>query len=48
MRKIPVRLFGQKMDPILIYCDNHICIELLENTDFHDWSKHIDIQYHHL
>eukprot|EP00253_Pinus_taeda_P019715 PITA_19715 len=47
MRKIPVGLFGQQMDPTVIYCDNESCIKLFENLVFHDRSKHIDIQYHH-
>jgi hypothetical protein len=48
MRKILVGLFGQKMDPTVIYCDNQSCIKLSENPLFHDRSKHIDIWYHHL
>ena len=48
MRKILVGLFGQQMDPIVIYCDNQICIKLSKNPFFHDRSKHIDIWYHHL
>ncbi len=48
MRKILVGLFGQHMDPTVIYCDNQSCIKLSENLVFHDQSKHIDIQYHHL
>jgi len=48
MRKILVGFFGQKMDPIVIYCDNHSCIKLSENLDFHNRSNHIDIRYHHL
>jgi len=48
MQKILVGLFGQMMDPIVIYCDNHSCIKLFENPVFHDRSKHIDIHYHHL
>jgi len=48
MRKIHVGLFGQQRDPTVIYCDNRSCIKLSENLVFHDWSKHIDIQYHHL
>lgn len=31
----------------MIYCDNQSCIKLSKNLDFHDWSKHIDIWYHH-
>ena len=48
MRKILVGLFGQQMDPTVIYCDNKSCIKLCENLIFHDWSKHIDIRCHHL
>eukprot|EP00253_Pinus_taeda_P004850 PITA_04850 len=48
MWKILVGLFGQRMDPTMINCDNHSCIKLSENPIFHDRSKHIDIQYHHL
>jgi len=48
MQKILVGLFDQRMDPTVIYCDNHSCIKLSENPVFHDRSKHIDIQYHHL
>eukprot|EP00253_Pinus_taeda_P002253 PITA_02253 len=48
MLKILVRLFDQRMDPTVIYCDNQSCIKLSENLVFHDRSKHIDIRYHHL
>eukprot|EP00253_Pinus_taeda_P016880 PITA_16880 len=48
MQKILVGLFYQRMDPTVIYCDNQSCIKLSENPVFHDRSKHIDIQYHHL
>jgi len=48
MRKILVGLFGQMMDPTVIYYDNQICIKIYENPMFHDRSKHIDIHYHHL
>ena len=48
MQKILVGLFGQRMDPTMIYCDNQSCIKLFENPVFHDRSKHIDIRYHHL
>jgi len=48
MRKILVGLFGQMMDPTVIYCDNQSCIKLSENPIFHDRSKHIDIWYHYL
>lgn len=48
MRKILVGLFVQMMDPTMIYFDNQSCIKLYDNPVFHDRSKHIDIQYHHL
>lgn len=48
MRKILVGLFGHRMEPTLIHCDNQIRIKLSENPFFHDRSKHIDIRYHHL
>eukprot|EP00253_Pinus_taeda_P024912 PITA_24912 len=48
MRKSLFGLFGQQMDPTVIYCDNQSLIKLFENPVFHDRSKHIDIQYHHL
>jgi hypothetical protein len=48
MRKILVGLFGQMMDPTVIYCDNQSCIKLSLRIFFHDRSKHIDIWYHHL
>jgi hypothetical protein len=48
MRKILFGLFGSHLDPTMIHCDNQICIKLSINPMFHDRSKHIDIQYHHL
>ena len=48
MRKILVGLFGQEMDPTMLYCDNKSCINLYENLVFYNQSKHIDIWYHHL
>eukprot|EP00253_Pinus_taeda_P026105 PITA_26105 len=48
MRKILVELFGQMMDLMVIYCDNHNCIKISEIPVFHDRSKHIDMCYHHL
>eukprot|EP00253_Pinus_taeda_P009633 PITA_09633 len=48
MRNIPIGLFGQQMDPTVIYCINRIHIKLSEKSNFRDQSEHIDIQYHHL
>jgi hypothetical protein len=46
LRKALVDLFGTKLDPTIIYCDNQSCIKLSENPVFHDRSKHIEIRYH--
>jgi len=48
MWKILVGLFGQRMDAIVIYCNNQSYIKLSENLVFHDGSKNINIQYHHI
>jgi hypothetical protein len=39
-----IGLFDHELEPMVIYCDNHSCIELLENTLFHDRFKHIKIR----
>ena len=46
LHKMLVGLFGQRLRPIVIYCDNQSCIKLTENPVFHDRSKHIEIRYH--
>ena len=48
MRKILVGLFGSHLDPTVIHCDNQSCIKLSISSVFHDRSKNIDIQYHHI
>ena len=45
LRKMLVGLFGQRLKPTVIYCDNQSCIKLTENLVFHDRSKHIEIGY---
>ena len=46
LHKLLVNLFGQELRPMVIYCDNHGCIQLFDNPVFHDRSKHIKIRYH--
>ena len=46
MRKILGGLFGEKIEPIVIRCENQSCINLSKNIVFHDKSKHIEIKYH--
>jgi len=48
MRNILVGLFGQEMDPTMIYSDNQFYIKIYENLVFHDRSKNIYTQYNHL
>ena len=48
MRNILVGLFSSQMDPIVIHCDNQSCNKISINLVFHDRSKNINIQYHHL
>ena len=48
MRKILVGLSSSHLDPIVIHYDNQSCIKLLINPMFHDISKYIEIQYHHI
>jgi hypothetical protein len=31
-----------------LHCDNQSCIALILNLQFHDYTKHIEIQYHFL
>lgn len=46
LQKWLVVLFDQKVQMILIHCDNKIGIRLSWNPMFHDRSKHIYIRYH--
>jgi hypothetical protein len=46
LRKLLVGLFGVKLRPTMIYCDNQSCIKLSKNPFFHDKSKNIEILYH--
>ena len=41
-----VGLFGQRLRPTVIYCDNQSCIKLTEIPVFQERSKHIVIMYH--
>jgi hypothetical protein len=41
--KLLTGLFGQVLEPTMIYCDNQSCLKLTENPIFHDRSKHIEI-----
>jgi hypothetical protein len=46
LHKLLTGLFGQELEPAVIYCDNQSCNKLSKNPVFHDSSKHIEIIYH--
>ena len=48
LSKLLFDLFDLQLDATCIYCDNQSCVELLQNTVFHDKSKHIEIKYHYI
>ena len=41
-----VGLFQERLETIVIDCDNPSCLKLTENPVFHDRSKHIEMKYH--
>jgi hypothetical protein len=46
--KLVYGLSDQVLDSTVIYCDDQICVNLLENLVFHDTSKHIKIKHYFL
>jgi hypothetical protein len=48
LQKLLVGLFDLELEATRIWCDNQICVKLLENLMFHDKSKHIEIKYHYI
>jgi hypothetical protein len=48
LRKLVSRLFGDKLEMMVVNCDNQCCIKLTENLVFHESSKHIDMKYHYI
>jgi hypothetical protein len=46
LRKLVSWLFDDKLEAMMVHCDNQNCIKLTENPIFHDRSKHIDMKYH--
>ena len=48
LRKLVFGLFGDKLETMVVNCDNQSCIKLTKNLVFHDRSKHIDIRYHYI
>ena len=48
MRKLLSDLFDLHLDATCIHCENQSCVKLLENSVFHEKSKHIEIKYHYI
>jgi hypothetical protein len=48
LQKLLTGLFDMKIEATMIICDNQSCINMMENSMFHDNSKNIDIQYHYI
>ena len=48
LRKLMPGLFDLELDTMVILCDNHIFIKMMENPVFHDKSKNIEIQYFYI
>lgn len=48
IRKLISGLFGERLEPIVIHCDNWRCMKLSANQAFHDRSKHIEMKYHYI
>jgi hypothetical protein len=46
LRKLLFGLFQERLETIVIHCDNQSCLKLTENPVFHDRSKHIEMKYH--
>ena len=41
-------IFDLQLDATYIHCDNQSCVNLSENSVFHDKSKHIEIKYRYI
>jgi hypothetical protein len=48
LRKLLSDLFSSELEPTVIHCDNQSCVKLIENSVFHDRSKHIEMRYYYV
>jgi hypothetical protein len=48
LRKLLSDLFSSELEPTIIHYDNQSCVKLIENSVFHDRSKHIEMRYYYV
>jgi hypothetical protein len=48
LRKLLSDLFSSELEPTVIHYDNQSCVKLIENSVFHDRSKHIEMRYYYV
>jgi hypothetical protein len=48
LQKFLACLFDLELELTLIHSNNQSCVNMLENTLFHDKLKHIEIKYHYI
>ena len=48
LQKLLAGLFGQRLEPTLIHCDNQSCVKLSMNPISHDRTKHVEMKYHYV
>ena len=46
LRKLLAGLFGQRLEPTVIHCDNQSCVKM--NPVQHDRTKHVEMKYHYV
>ena len=46
--KLLAGLFGQRLEPTVIHCDNQSCVKLSMNPILHDRMKHVEMKYHYV
>lgn len=46
IRQLLKDLYVFYSSPLLIWCDNHVAIQLAKNPVFHGRTKHIEVDFH--
>ena len=48
LRKLLAGLFGQRLEPTMIHCDNQSCVKMSMNPIQHDRTKHVEMKCHYV